>query len=69
MTLPSADSRWNKLVSVISEINNLKWSKEDSEKMSYHDRCSLLNSHPVLVARYFQYRVEIVFKEIVIDGA
>lgn len=31
-------------------------------------RCSLLNSNPVLVERSFQYRVEVFFKEIVIDG-
>ena len=32
------------------------------------ERCNLLNSNPVLVARHFQYRVEVFFKEIVIDG-
>ena len=32
------------------------------------EKCNLLNSNPVLVARHFQYRVEIFFKGIVIDG-
>ena len=36
--------------------------------MSFHDRCRLLNSNPVLVARYFQYQVEVFFKEVVVDG-
>ena len=36
--------------------------------LSYHDRCSILNSNPVLVARHFQYRVEVFFKLIIIDG-
>ena len=36
--------------------------------MAYHQRCELLNSNPVLVARHFQYRVEVFFKEIIIDG-
>ena len=54
MTLLSADFRWNELISIISEINNLKLSKEDIEKISYHDRCSFLNSNPVIVAKYFQ---------------
>ena len=68
MTLSSADLRWNELVSIISDISKLQLSEEDIAKMSYQDRCNLLNSNPVLVARHFQYRVEIFFKEIVIDG-
>ena len=64
----SADLRWNELVSIISDISKLQLSEEDIAKMSYQDRCNLLNSNPVLVARHFQYRVEIFFKEIVIDG-
>ena len=34
------------------------------ENLVYHDRCRLLNSNAVLVARHFQYWVEIFFKEI-----
>ena len=36
--------------------------------MSYHERCDTLNKNPVLVARHFQYRVEMFFKIIVLDG-
>ena len=68
MTLSSADLRWNELVSIISDISKLQLSEEDILKMSYQDRCNLLNSNPVLVARHFQYIVEIFFKEIVTDG-
>ena len=35
--------------------------------MSYEGRCNLLNSNPVLVARHFQYKVDVFFKEIVLD--
>ena len=31
-------------------------------------RCEIINSNPVLLARHFQYRVEVFFKEIVSDG-
>ena len=34
----------------------------DISNLSYHDRCNILNSNPVLVARHFQYRVEVFFK-------
>ena len=36
--------------------------------MSYHERCDTLNKNPVLVARHFQYRVEMFFKINVLDG-
>ena len=67
MTLSSADLRWNELISIIAELNNLKLSEEDIEKTPYHDRHKLLNSNPVLVARHFQYRVECFFRQIVMD--
>ena len=35
--------------------------------MSY-ESCDTLNKNPVLVARHFQYRVEMFFKIIVLDG-
>ena len=37
--------------------------------MTYQKRCNTLNKNPVLVARHFQYRVEIFFKVIVLDGS
>ena len=36
--------------------------------MNYFDKTKILNSNPVLLARHFQYRVEVFFKEIVSDG-
>ena len=68
MTLSSADLKWNELVSMIKKLHKLNMSQEDIENLTYHDRCPLLNSNPVLVARHFQYRVEFFFKEIVVDG-
>ena len=43
-------------------------SEEDIGNLTYHDRCRLLNSNPVLVATHFQHRAEVFFKEIVVDG-
>ena len=36
--------------------------------MCYHERCDTLNKNLVLVTRHFQYRVEILFKVIILDG-
>ena len=41
--------------------------EEHSENLTCYDRCRLLNSNPALVVRHFQYRVEVLFKEIVVD--
>ena len=68
MTLSSADLKWNELVYIINKLHELDMSEEDTGDLTYHDRCRLLNSNTVLVARHFQYRVEVFFEEIVVDG-
>ena len=68
MTLSCADLRWNELVSIISKLNGLNLSQDDISNIDYFQRCEILNSNPVLLARHFQYRVEVFFKEIIIDG-
>ena len=36
--------------------------------MDFFIRCAYLNQNPVLLAKHFQYRIEVLFKIIVIDG-
>ena len=45
-----------------------KLSNEQIPNMDFFTRCSYLNLHPVLLARRFQYRVEQIFRIIVLDG-
>ena len=52
----------------MSKFNKQDISDEDTLKLSCRDRCKLLNSNPVYAARHFQYRVEVLFKETVVDG-
>ena len=68
LTFSCADIRWEKLPYIINKLNNLGLSEEELKNLSYEDRCSLLNNYSVLVARHFQYKVEVFFKEIIIDG-
>ena len=68
LTLSCADLRWNELISIIAKLNGLNISEEDIDQMSYHERCDTLNKNPVLVVRHFQYRVELFFKTIILDG-
>ena len=68
MTLSCADLRWNELVEIIPKLNRLDFSDDVIKNMTYQERCNTLNKNPVLVARHFQYRVEIFFKVIVLHG-
>ena len=70
LTLSCADLKWNELVEIISKLNSLGLTKENVEGLNYLQRCNILNSNAVLLARHFQHRVEIFFKEILIirDG-
>ena len=62
MTLSCADLRWNELVEIILKLNRLDFSDDVIKNMTYQERCNTLNKNPVLVARHFQYRVEIFLK-------
>ena len=68
MTLSCADLRWNELVEILSKLNKLDFSDDVIKNMTYQERCNTLNKNPVLVARHFQYKIEIFFKVIVLDG-
>ena len=68
MTLSCADLRWNELISIISKLKGEDLSDDQINAMRYNDRCTYLNSNPVLLARHFQFRVEGFLKEIIVDG-
>ena len=53
---------------IIFKLNGIDIADEDIDRLSYHERCDTLNRNPVLVARHLQYRVEMFFKVIVLDG-
>ena len=68
LTFSFAYLRWNKFISIISKVNKLNLSEEEGQSLSYQERCKLFNMNPVLVARHFQYQVEVFFNEILVDG-
>ena len=70
LTLSCSDLRWNESVEIILKLNTLALTKENVEGLNYFEKCNILNSNAVLLARHFQHRVEIFFKEILIirDG-
>ena len=68
LTLSCADLRWEELPYIINKLSNLVLSYEELKKLSYQEQCNLLNNNPVLVARHFQYKIEVFFREIILDG-
>ncbi|XP_057316777.1 uncharacterized protein LOC130657796 [Hydractinia symbiolongicarpus] len=68
MTLSCADLRWNELISIIAKLNSENLTDEEIINLTYFERFRFLNLNPVLLARHFQYRVELFFKEIVVNG-
>ena len=69
MTLSCADLRWNEFVEIISKLNSLGLNHKNTEDLNYFERCNVLDSNPVLLARHLQHRVEIFFKEILLIGS
>ena len=60
--------RWDELPFIINKLNNLGLNDEELKNFSYQERTKLLNENPVLVARHFQYKIQLFFKELILDG-
>ena len=69
MTLSCADLRWPELFQIISRTKGNNITNEEVEALSNHERCSMLNLNPVMVAKYFQYRVETFFRDVLLSNA
>ena len=66
--MSSADLRWEELPYIITKLNNLELSEKELKNLSDKDTCNLLNNNPILVARHFQFKVEVFFEDIILDG-
>ena len=68
MTLSCADLRWPELFQIIAKTRGNDLSDEEVEELSYHERCSMRNLNPVVLAKHFQYRVETFFREVLLTN-
>ena len=68
MTLICADLQWDELISIIASLRSEILTQEEIDHVDFFTRRAYLNQNPVLLARHFQYRVEMFFKVIVIDS-
>ena len=69
MTLSCADLRWLELFQIIAKTKGHHLSDEQVEALSYHERCSMLNLNPVIVAKHFQYQVKTFFRDVLLTNA
>ena len=69
MTFSCADLRWPELFQIIARRKGNNMTDEEMDALSYHERCSMLNLNPVIVAKHFQYRVETFFRDVFLKNA
>ena len=69
MTLSCADLRWPELFQIIARMQGRSMCNEEVEGLSYNEKCQMLNTNPVIVAKHFQYQVETFFTEILLSDA
>ena len=69
MTLSCADLRWPELFQIIAKMQGKKMTNEELDALSYNERCQILNTNPVIVAKHFQYRVATFFNEVLVSKA
>ena len=50
---------FSEITYITNKLNNLGLSDEKLTNLSYQEERNLLNNNPVLVARHFQYKVEV----------
>ena len=68
MTLSCADLHWNDLLCNIFKLQQQIVSEDYLKKLSYFEKCEILNKNPVFVARHFQYRVELFLTEVLLSS-
>ena len=61
-----ADLKWNELYRIISKLDGKEMSVSEIGSVSYDQRCNILNTNPVIVAKHFQYRLERLFKDVIL---
>ena len=69
MTHSCADLRWPELFQIIARTKGNNMTDQEVDALSYHERCSMLNLNPVIVAKHFQYRVETFFRDVLLTNA
>ena len=68
-TVSAADMQWPDLLQTIARQYGTILSDDDVKNLSYEERCRWLRSNPVTAARHFQYRLELLFRDVLKSNA
>lgn len=61
----AAETKWTPLLITLGKlINKVEYTEEDVLKMSWEEKCKLIKADPVTCARYFDYRFQRFYHEI-----
>lgn len=67
MILSYADLTLNNLPNIINKLNTFSLNDEEINNLAHQQQTKLFNDNPVFVARHFQYKLQVSFKEIVLE--
>ena len=68
-TVSAADMQWPDVIQTIARQFGTELSDNDVKELSYAGRTLWLRSNPVTAARQFQYRLELLFKDVLMSTA
>ena len=63
MTFSCAGLRWNEIYKILSKLQGKELTDQEIDLMTYNEKCKMLNSNPVVVAKHFQYRLETLLRK------
>ena len=63
LTVSAAEMKWTELIIMLKKIlDKEEISAKDCEKLTWQDKIKLIQSDPVTYARYYNYRIQELFK-------
>ena len=68
MTFSCADLRWNEIYKILSKLQGKELTDQEIGLMTCNEKCKMVNSNPVVIAKHFQYRLETLFKEVLLGS-
>ena len=68
MTFSCPDLRWNEIYKILSKLKGREMSDAEIANMTYNEKCNMLNSNTVILAKHFQYRLECLFKDVLLES-
>jgi hypothetical protein len=69
LTVSAADLKWPDMIRAIAQQFGQNFTDEQIASMSFSERCKWLQANPVTAARHFDFRVQALFREVILSKA